>query len=58
MQSNERLQRVLAIRQLGGSRSASAACAAPDTRPAPLDDLRLFALTFGAGFLFTSIFIA
>ena len=58
MRSNERLQRVLAIRQLSGSSSASIACAAP-APPATLpNDLRLFALTFACGFLFTSIFIA
>jgi hypothetical protein len=55
MRSNERLQRVLEIRQLGGATSAAAR-----TQPASSlsDDLRLFALTFAAGFLFTSIFIA
>ena len=58
MRSNERLQRVLDIRHLGGGENASRACAAV---PAPsnfIDDLRLFALTFAGGFLFTSIFIA
>ena len=55
MRSNERLQRILATRQLGGV----SAVACPVTEPASaMSDLRLFALTFAAGFLFTSIFIA
>jgi hypothetical protein len=58
MRSNERLQRVLAIRQLGGARSASTACTAPTSQAAMINDLRLFALTFACGFLFTTIFIA
>jgi hypothetical protein len=58
MRSNERLQRILAIRRLGGAKSAAIACAAPDPYPALLSDLRLFALTFAGGFLFTTVFIA
>ena len=55
MRSNERLQRVLEIRQLGGAR-----CAAATAEPASstlINDLRLFALTFAGGFLFTTIFL-
>ena len=58
MRSNERLQRVWAIRQLGGSKTVTAAYPAPETTMAMLADLRLFGLTFVFGFLFTSIFIA
>lgn len=58
MRSSERLQRVLAIRQLGGARTAPIACAATMSHAAMLNDLRLFALTFACGFLFTTIFIA
>lgn len=56
MRSNERLQRVMALRQFGG-KNASVACA---VEPASTfaSDLRLFVLTFAGGFLFTSIFIA
>lgn len=56
MRSNERLQRVLALRHLGGA-NASATYAA-ETPSTIAGDLRLFALTFACGFLFTSIFIA
>lgn len=56
MRSNERLQRVLEIRQLGGAKGAAIACA--DVPSNFATDLRLFALTFVGGFLFTSIFIA
>lgn len=57
MRSNERLQRVLIARQLGGGpTAASGAVAEPPSTL--INDLRLFALTFAAGFLFTSIFIA
>jgi len=55
MRSNQRLQRVLEIRQLGGAPSAAATAEPASTL---VNDLRLFALTFAAGFLFTSIFIA
>jgi hypothetical protein len=58
MRSNERLQRILAIRQLGGAHGAAMACASPQSYPVMWTDLRLFALTFAGGFLFTSIFIA
>jgi hypothetical protein len=57
MRSNLRLQRILATRQLGGSYSA-ATCAAAEPSAGFAGDLRLFALTFAGGFLFTSIFIA
>lgn len=57
MRSNERLQRVLAIRQLGGTKGAAVAIA-PSQDGRMLDDLRLFTLTFVGGFLFTTIFIA
>jgi hypothetical protein len=56
MRSNGRLHRVLAIRQLGGTKSVAVACASPD-EASLLDDVRLFALTFTGGFLFTMIFI-
>ncbi|HET9397689.1 MAG TPA: hypothetical protein VFO45_02620 [Sphingomicrobium sp.] len=56
MRSNERLQRILAIRKLGGVNGASYAVAKPDS--GVLDDARLFALTFTCGFLFTTIFLA
>ena len=56
MRSNERLQRILATRQLRGRFSASGAAAEPAANL--LADLRLFALTFAGGFLFTTIFIA
>jgi hypothetical protein len=57
MRSNERLQRILASRQLGGGDYATAGSSC---RPAPtiLSDLRLFALTFAGGFVFISLFIA
>lgn len=55
MRSNERLHRILAIRQLGGTKSAAVACASSANSLA--DDLRLFAMTFVAGFLFVSVFI-
>lgn len=58
MRSNERLQRLLEIRQLGGRKGAAAACAMVDATWTLTSDLRLFALTFVAGFLFTSIFLA
>lgn len=56
MRSNERLQRILATRQLGGVAAAASSVAEPAS--GMVGDLRLFALTFAAGFLFTSIFIA
>ena len=57
MRSSVRLQRILAVRQSGGPIPAAAGIVA---EPASnlISDLRLFALTFAAGFLFTSIFIA
>ena len=57
MRSNERLQRILAIRQLGGGVSAATRPAA-EPGSALAGDLRLFALTFAGGFLFTTIFLA
>ena len=56
MRSNLRLQRILVSRQLGGSFPAAAGAANPPE--SIVNDLRLFALTFAGGFLFTSIFIA
>ena len=55
MRSNERLERILEMRQLGGMKAVAAMSAA---RPASTNDFRLFLFTFVAGFLFTSIFIA
>ena len=55
MRSNLRLERVLAIRQLGGAKSVAVTCS--DSAPTLWNDLRLFALTFAGGFLFTTIFI-
>ena len=57
MRSNERLQRVLVIRQLGGE-TFSADCAPAVPSSTLIGDLRLFALTFAGGFLFTTIFLA
>jgi hypothetical protein len=56
MQSNDRLQRVLAVRQLGGGKIVAFACSPDESSLA--NDLRLFALTFAGGFLFTTIFLA
>lgn len=56
MQSNDRLRRVLAVRQLGGARGGALVCSANESSLA--NDLRLFALTFAGGFLFTTIFLA
>ena len=56
MRSNERLQRALTVRHLGGG--LSAACSVDRPAANLLGDVRLFALTFAGGFLFTSIFIA
>jgi hypothetical protein len=54
MQANDRLQRVLRVRKLGG-----AAVAVADECPSTLSgDIRLFAMTFACGFLFTTIFLA
>lgn len=57
MRSNERLQRTLASRQLSGSNPA-AACSVAGPASNLTSDLRLFALTFAGGFLFTTIFLA
>ena len=56
MRSNERLHRILASRQLGGGVAAAASVAEPSARL--VSDVRLFALTFAGGFLFTTIFLA
>lgn len=58
MRSNERLQRVLAVRHLGGAGNAVAACPSDDSSSTLGNDLKLFALTFAGGFLFTTIFLA
>jgi hypothetical protein len=58
MRSNERLQRILSLRQLGGGKNAVATCAAAEPSATFVNDLRLFALTFAGGFLFTTIFLA
>ncbi len=57
MRSNARLQRILVSRQLGGGVSA-AACPVPEPAATSANDLKLFALTFAGGFIFTTIFIA
>ena len=57
MRSNERLHRILALRELNGG-SAAAARSAPEQNLAFVSDLRLFALTFAGGFLFVSVLIA
>ena len=57
MRSNERLQRILATRQLGGAARAGA-CTVTKPADTVANDLRLFALTFAGGFLFTTVFIA
>jgi len=54
MQANDRLQRILRVRQLGGA-TAAVADECPSTL---LGDIRLFAMTFACGFLFTTIFLA
>ena len=56
MQNNDRLQRALRIRHLGSG--AAVACNSDETRSSTFDDLKLFTMTFVAGFLFTTIFIA
>ena len=58
MRSNKRLQRVLALRQLGGGENAVANYVTADADSTLANDLRLFALTFAGGFLFTTIFLA
>ena len=57
MRSNERLQRILATRQLGGAAPA-VACNVVEPSVSAVSDARLFALTFAGGFLFMTIFIA
>lgn len=58
MQSNGRLQRVLLTRNLAGSTGAAHSRAVTKVDTAQIGDLRLFAMTFAGGFLFTSIFLA
>jgi hypothetical protein len=54
MHTNDRLQRVLRVRQLGG-----ATVAVTEENGSPLlSDAKLFAMTFAGGFLFTAIFLA
>lgn len=57
MRSNVRLQRILASRHLG-SGAPAVACPVLEPPATLANDLKLFALTFAGGFLFTSIFIA
>ena len=57
MRSNERLQRILATRHLGGPDSA-VACDIAEAGSSLVSDARLFALTFAGGFLFMTVFIA
>jgi hypothetical protein len=53
MRANDRLQRVLRVRQLGGATAAIA-----ENNPSTLlSDAKLFAMTFACGFLFTTIFL-
>ena len=57
MRTNDRLQRALRIRHLGsGAAWADPADAEPGATT--FADMKLFAMTFAAGFLFTTIFIA
>lgn len=53
MRANDRLQRVLRVRQLGGM----TAIVADENSSTLLDDAKLFAMTFAGGFLFTTIFL-
>ena len=53
MRTNDRLQRVLRARQLGGVSMVE-----DDTSSVLLSDAKLFAMTFACGFLFTTIFLA
>ena len=39
-------------------RASTQACAIAEQEAAPIDDLKLFLTTFGAGFLFVSVLIA
>ena len=57
MQNNDRLQRALRLRQLGGG-AALAGGNDIAARSSVVDDLKLFGMTFAAGFLFTTIFLA
>jgi len=53
MQANDRLQRVLRVRQLGGA----TAIVAEEHSSKLQSDVKLFAMTFAGGFLFTTIFL-
>lgn len=53
MRSNDRLQRVLRVRQLGGA----TAVVANQSTATLQSDAKLFAMTFAGGFLFTTIFL-
>ena len=56
MRTNDRLQRALRLRHLGGAALAEPVeIGQADSLSA---DLKLFAMTFAAGFLFTTIFLA
>ena len=57
MRTNDRLLRLLRHRDLAGGWNAAAAFAA-DRPDASIGDVKLFAMTFAAGFLFTAVFIA
>ena len=53
MRANDRLQRVLRVRQLGSATDV----VANDDPSTLLSDAKLFAMTFAGGFLFTTIFL-
>ena len=53
MRANDRLQRVLRVRQLG----SPTAVVANDDPSTLVSDAKLFAMTFAGGFLFTTIFL-
>ena len=57
MVSNERLQRAVAVRQLGGPVPVASGTVAEPASDL-VSDVKLFALTFAGGFLFTTIFLA
>lgn len=54
MRANDRLYRVLRVRQLGGA----AFTLDEECQSSMLSDAKLFAMTFACGFLFTTIFLA
>jgi hypothetical protein len=57
MRTNDRLQRALRLRHLGGGASLAEPVEI-ESGPTTSADLKLFAMTFAAGFLFTTIFLA